>query len=155
MAFGKSGALARCGEMLAKCSDLGLLLIRLGIGLNVLIFHGWGKIFGGVERWERIGGEMANLGIRFLPAFWGFMAAASESLGSVLLMLGLFFRPAAALLAFTMFVAAVRHLSLPPGTPGAGWGAASHAIELCAIFLGLFLLGPGRYSLRSFWSSKR
>jgi putative oxidoreductase len=111
----------------------------------MLLFHGYGKISGGQERWERVGGSMANLGLDFLPAFWGFMAAFSEFFGSAFLILGILFRPAAALLATTMLVAAIRHLSLPPEAAGAGWSGASHALELLAVYLGLLAAGPGKY----------
>lgn len=127
--------------------DLGLLVIRLGIGLSMFLFHGYGKITGGPERWKGIGAQMANLGIDFMPTFWGFMAAFSESVGSILLILGLFFRPVAAMLAFTMLVAVTRHLSLPEDASGAGWKGASHALELGCIYLGLLLTGPGRHAL--------
>jgi putative oxidoreductase len=131
--------------------DLGLLILRLGIGIIMLTLHGWGKITGGPELWAKLGGGMQNLGIRFLPVFWGLLAALSESLGSVLLVLGLFFRPAAAALAFTMFVAALFHLNLPAGAPNAGWDGASHALELMTVYVALALLGPGKYSLAPRW----
>ena len=127
--------------------DLGLLLIRLGIGASMLIFHGYGKITSGPDQWERLGTQMRNLGITFLPVFWGFMAGASESLGSILVLLGLLFRPAAGMLAFTMLVAVLRHLNLPPEAEGAGWKGASHALELLAVYAGLALIGPGRFAL--------
>lgn len=127
--------------------DLGLLVLRLGIGLSMLLFHGWGKITGGPERWKGIGAHMANLGLDFAPTFWGFMAAFSESICSVLIIFGLFFRPAAALLAITMFVAMTRHLGLPEGADGAGWKGASHALEFFTVFVALLLTGPGRYFL--------
>jgi putative oxidoreductase len=127
--------------------DTALLLIRLGAGFSMLAFHGWGKITGGPDLWERIGGNMANLGITFMPVFWGFMAAFAESVCSALVILGVLYRPAAALLAFTMLVAIVRHLSIPAGEPGAGWSGASHALELFAVWLGLLLAGSGRYAL--------
>lgn len=128
-------------------SDLGLLVVRAGTGLSLLLFHGYGKISGGPETWEKIGTSMANLGITFLPAFWGFMAAVSEFFCALLLVLGLFFRPAAALCAFTMFVAVMRHLNLPPDAGAAGWKGASHALELFSVFLGLLIVGPGRFTL--------
>jgi putative oxidoreductase len=128
--------------------NVGLLLIRLGIGLSMLVFHGYGKLTGGPEAWTRIGANMESLGVGFAPAFWGLMAALSESVGSVLLMLGLFFRPATALLAFTMFVAVLRHLNLPPDAAGAGWRGASHALELLVVYVGLLVAGPGKYRLR-------
>jgi putative oxidoreductase len=127
--------------------DVGLLLIRLGIGCSMLVFHGWGKLTGGTELWTMVGGNMSNLGITFAPAFWGFMAAFAEAVCSALLILGLFFRPAAALLAFTMLVAITRHLNIPEGEPGAGWKGASHALELFSVYVGLVAAGAGRYTV--------
>jgi putative oxidoreductase len=129
--------------------DIGLLVLRLGIGLTILVFHGWGKITGGPDTWTGIGGYMALLGLGFAPVFWGFMAALSESVCSVLLVLGLWVRPAAGLLAVTMLVAALRHLNLPEDNPRAGWSGASHALELLAVYVMLFLTGPGQYTLIS------
>jgi putative oxidoreductase len=127
--------------------DAGLLILRLGIGGLMLGFHGWGKISGGPAQWEQIGGTMAGLGLGFLPALWGFMAAFAEFFCSLLLALGLFFRPAAALLAATMLVAVTAHLRIPAGEPGSGWGGASHALELLGVYVGLFLTGPGKYAI--------
>lgn len=129
--------------------DLGLLIARLGIGLIMAILHGYGKIFGGPERWERIGGAMTSLGIDFLPAFWGFMAGFAEFFCSLFLVLGIFFRPAAFLLAFTMFIAAVRHLGLPADAPNSGFGGAAHALELMIVYVSLFYLGSGKFTLTS------
>ncbi|UCE01565.1 MAG: DoxX family protein [Candidatus Latescibacterota bacterium] len=131
--------------------DVGLLLLRIGIGASMMIFHGYGKITAGPERWHSLGAQMQNLGISFAPTFWGFMAAASEFFGSLLIVMGLFFRPATALLAITMLVAATRHLNLPEGEPGAGWRGASHALELLAVYVALFLIGPGRYAIGVRW----
>ena len=128
-------------------TDAGLLVLRLGIGLSTLIFHGWGKLMGGKETWGKVGGAMGNLGIDFAPRFWGFMAAVSESGCALLLVIGLLTRPASALLAFTMLVAAFAHLSRPPDADGAGWAGASHALELMAAAICLFFTGPGRFSL--------
>ena len=121
--------------------DAGLLLIRAGIGLMFVIAHGWSKLVGGPERWEKIGASMDRFGIEHFHTFFGFMAAFAESFGALLLMLGLFHRWAAALLFFTMFVAASRHLM-----DGDGLGKASHAIEAAILFAGLFITGAGKYS---------
>ena len=126
--------------------DIGLLILRVGIGLSILVNHGYGKLTGGPALWERIGSNMSNLGITFAPAMWGFLAASSEFFGSILLILGVLFRPAAAFLAFTMFVAALRHLNLPVDNPAAGLKGASHALELVAVYVALFFTGPGRYA---------
>ena len=130
-----------------RYKNLGLLILRLGFGLSMIIFHGYGKLIGGPELWEGLGGQMANLGINFLPVFWGFMAMFSEFFGSILLILGLFFRPATFLLSGTMIVAAIRHLSLPADAQGAGLAGASHALEFLVVYIALFLIGPGEYSI--------
>jgi len=127
--------------------DFGLLLLRLGLGGSLLIFHGWDKLSGGPALWARLGSNMANLGVHIWPAAWGLAAATAESLGSFLLILGLWTRPAAALIACTLFVAVLRHLNLPPEAAGAGWKGASHALELGAATLCVFFAGPGRLSL--------
>lgn len=138
----------------SRYNDIGLLIIRVSIGLIMAIAHGYGKLSGGPEGWERMGHQMENLGISFLPLFWGFMAMFSEFFCSILLVLGLFFRPAAALLVATMLVAAVRHLSLPPEASGAGFKGASHALELLAVYLALFFTGPGKYNITALWQKE-
>ena len=122
-----------------------LLIVRVVLGGSLLVFHGWGKITGGPERWHDLGLEMGNLGVSFLPAFWGFMGAFAESVAAGLVALGVLFRPAAFLVSFTMLVAVVHHLSLPAGDPSAGWKSASHALELGSVYLALLVAGPGRY----------
>jgi putative oxidoreductase len=135
--------------------DLGLLILRLGIGFSMLIFHGWAKLVGGPERWQALGGTMSNFGIHFAPTFWGFMAAFAETFGSLALILGIGFYPGAALLAGTMMVASMRHLMLPPDASGAGWSGASHALELLCVYIALLLTGPGRFALRRDRKKKR
>lgn len=126
---------------LNKHRHIGLLILRIGLGCMFLI-HGGPKLFGGPEEWEKIGMAMNNLGIGFIPTFWGFMAAISEFIGGACLILGLFFRPACILLTITMLVAAIHHLSRGDGLSG-----ASHAIEVGIVFLSFILIGAGKYSL--------
>ena len=126
--------------------DIGLLVVRLGIGIIMAVFHGYGKLAAGPSLWAGIGSHMSNLGITFAPVMWGFMAGMTEFFCSILLVLGVLFRPAALFLAFTMFVAALRHLNLPFDNPMSGWKGASHALELLVVYLALFFTGPGRYA---------
>ena len=128
--------------------DVGLLLIRMGIGFSMMAFHGYDKITGGTQLWAGVGANMSHLGIGFAPVFWGFLAAFAEFAGSILLILGVLFRPAALMLAFTMFVAILTHMNMPSDAPRAGLSGASHAIELMIVYVGLFLTGPGRYAFR-------
>ena len=134
---------------LKKYKDFGLLILRLGIG-GMFIFHGAPKMFGGPEIWERIGSSMASFGIEFLPEFWGFMASFSEFVGGICIILGLFFRPVCILLTITMTVAAYRHISRGDGLRG-----AAHAIEDGFVFLSLFFIGPGKYSLDEWLTSRK
>ncbi|AKD01881.1 DoxX family protein [Pontibacter korlensis] len=124
-----------------KNKNLGLLLLRLGIGV-MFILHGWPKLAGGPERWEAIGQNMELFGMGFAPTFWGFMAAFAEVAGGLLIMLGLFFRTACILLLITMIVATTRH-----AVAGDGFGGYSHALEAAILFFSLLLIGPGKYSL--------
>jgi putative oxidoreductase len=122
--------------------DLGLLVLRVGIGV-MFMAHGWPKMAGGPEKWAALGSAMDTLGIGFAPAFWGFMAALAEFGGGFLLVLGVAFRPACALLLCTMIVASAKHLAA-----GDGFGKSSHAIEAGILFLSLLLIGPGAYRVR-------
>jgi len=126
--------------------NLGLLVIRLGVGLTMLVFHGYGKLVGGPETWAQVGASMGNFGLNFAPEFWGFMAMFAEFGCSILLILGVLFRPALFLLGFTMFVAVVVHLNLPVESGKAGWSGASHALVHLFVYAGLFLTGPGKFA---------
>ncbi|MCE5272507.1 DoxX family protein [bacterium] len=129
--------------------DTGLLILRLGIGISMML-HGWPKLMGGAELWGHLGQAMGNLGITFLPVYWGFAAACAEFFGGLFLALGLAFRIAAAVLVFQMIVASTFHLA-----GGDGFQVASHAIELLVVFFSLIFIGPGRCSLDGFFCRRR
>jgi len=122
--------------------DIGLLILRVGIGASFMV-HGFPKLAGGADKWARLGKAMEVFGVDFAPVFWGFMAAFSEFGGGLLLALGLVFRPACGLLLSTMVVAAAMHIDR-----GDGFVKASHAIESGVVFLSLWMIGPGRHILR-------
>ncbi|MEW6074914.1 MAG: DoxX family protein [Candidatus Omnitrophota bacterium] len=121
--------------------DIGLLIIRMGVGV-MFMYHGFPKITGGYAQWHELGKAMAVFGITFLPAFWGFMSASAEFFGGIFIVLGVFVRPFAVLMAVNMVVASAMHL-----TKGDGLFVASHAIELAVVFVGLVFLGPGKFKL--------
>lgn len=120
--------------------DLGLLIIRLGFGLGFFWFHGFPKLRGGAERWSGTGGAMESFGIEFGHELWGLAAAIAEAVGGLLIAAGLFFRPAALAILVVMVVATTNHIVTGRGSPG-------HAFKNAWLFAGLFLIGPGRYSL--------
>lgn len=128
-------------SFLGKYSDLGLLFMRLGLGV-MMVFHGWPKLAGGAEKWEAVGGAIAVLGITFAPVFWGLMAALAETIGGVLLAVGFLTRLTCLTLAFVMLVATLMHLHA-----GEGLKVASHAIEVGIVFVGLVFIGPGKFSI--------
>jgi len=128
--------------------DLGMLLLRLGFGLGFIFFHGWGKLTGGPEAWARTGGAVEHVGIDSGHTLFGLMAALAETVGGALIAMGLFFRPAALLIAATMFVAWVRHVSTGSGTP-------AHAFKNLWVALGIAFIGPGRYSVDAWWRGRR
>ncbi|MFC1631904.1 DoxX family membrane protein [Candidatus Omnitrophota bacterium] len=124
-----------------KCINLGLLILRIGLGL-MFIFHGLPKILAGPATWEGLGQALGLFGITFAPKFWGFMAAFAECFGGLCLLLGVLFQPACILLVVTMAVAAAMHLG-----KGDGLAGASHAIEAGIVFLGLLFTGPGKFTI--------
>lgn len=137
-------------NFLNKYSDAGILFLRIGIGFSFIFVHGWGKIMGGPELWGKLGGSMANMGITFAPVFWGFMASLAEFGGGILILLGLFTRPASAFLAFTMLVAFMQHTSkLDP------WNRAIYPMEMFAVFMALLFIGAGKYSIDALISKKK
>ncbi len=86
---------------------------------------------------------MANLGITFAPVFWGFMAAATETLAGLLFLVGLAVRPSAVIMLFVMFVASLQNLV----TQGNLLGPRAHPADAAAGLIALLILGAGAYSL--------
>lgn len=130
-----------------KDVDLGIFLLRVGFGFSMLVFHGYGKLVGGPERWTEVGRLLQTLGIDFYPVFWGFMAAFAEFFCSAFIIAGIFFIPATFFLSVNMIVAILFHLYLPEESPSAGWQGASHAIEYLFAYVALMITGPGRYKI--------
>lgn len=129
-------------KFLAKYRDIGLLILRLGVGAAFII-HGLPKLTGGVKTWTGLGQSMSHIGIDFAPAFWGFMAAVTEGIGGVLLILGAFYRPICVMLAFTMTMATLT-LALPKNRD---FKLYSHPLKMAFVFVGLACIGPGRFSV--------
>lgn len=116
--------------------DLGLLLLRVGVGLTMALAHGLGKL---PPSAEFVAGT-ADLGFP-LPVVFAWAAALSEFAGALLVALGLATRPAALLVVATMAVAFfVAHASDP-------FGDREPAFVFGVVFGAVALLGAGRYSL--------
>lgn len=121
--------------------DAGKLLLRVSVGLLMLL-HGVFKIDSGVGF---IAGMLQGAG---LPGALAYLAYVGELLAPALMIIGLWTRPAALLVAVNMVVAiALVHMGqLFSLTKQGGW-----ALELQGLFLfgalAVALLGAGRYSV--------
>ena len=136
-------------NFLENNKDIGILVLRFTIGIAFALIYGLPKMQGGPEFWTKIGAAMSNLGITFAPAFWGFLASFSEFGGGILLILGLFIRPAAAFMAFTMVVAAAQHLSVQDP-----WYNVITPLNMLAVFIALIFFGAGKYSIDALISGR-
>jgi len=123
---------------LDRFREQGLLLLRAGIGAIFLV-HGLNKLAGGSSLWAQVGGELGVFGVHFAPTFWGLMAAFSEFFGGLLLILGLFFRPALFFMTFTMLVATTSTLH-------GGFTQFATPLSMLVVLASLILIGPGKYS---------
>jgi len=123
------------------CDDLGKLLLRLAVG-GLMLFHGLHKLFGGVGF---ISGMLVEKG---LPGFIAYGVLIGEVVAPILIVLGLFTRPAALVLAFTMIVA---WLMVGTGKTFALDAVGAWAIESLVYFfvgaLAVAFLGAGRYAI--------
>ncbi len=133
-----------------RFTDLGLLLLRIGVGITFIIV-GSPKLMGGPEEWEVVGEHAAYLGITAWPMFWGFFISVAEFFGGFLLMLGLFFRPALAVLLISTIVTIASSIG-----QGADFVYTANTIAVGFIFLSMFFTGSGRHSLdRNIWNRRR
>lgn len=94
-------------QLLEKLKPLALLLLRLGLGL-IFIYHGFPKLFTHAHQTLQ---EFTRMGF---PSYFGYVAGVVEFFGGWLLVLGLFTRIAALLLAGEMAIAIIR-VHLPQG----------------------------------------
>lgn len=121
-------------------TDLGLLALRVWLGLSMFLIHGLAKLtnFSGTVTMfhDKMG----------IPTVFGAAAVLAESVCSLLLVIGLFTRWAALFLGITMAVAFVKvhQLVLTQGNPQSG----ELAFLYFGGFLALMLAGGGQFAVK-------
>ncbi|MBT3216020.1 MAG: DoxX family protein [Candidatus Marinimicrobia bacterium] len=132
-----------CSFGCENSSNFGLLALRTLPAYFLVSNHGWSKITN-PEKWNWLGTTFAKYFFGILdfatPAF-GFIAAFSESICAILVLLGLFTRPAALLVAATMLIAAFHHITTT--------GNPESALVYFSVFIAIAFTGPGKFSLDS------
>jgi len=126
------------------------LMLRFFTGVMMCYYHGWSKLMADSSRWERLGNALTYwIGLDSLKVTFGFLAAFSESIGSLLIAIGLFTRPATFLLGITMTVASSKKIS------EAGIDGAELPLLFLILCLVIILKGPGKLSLDRFLFKNR
>lgn len=127
----------------ARKIDIGLLLLRLGVGSFMLFGHGWGKLASFSEKADTWA-DPIGLG----PTLSLTLAIFAEFFCSLAIILGLATRAAAVPLLITMLVAAlVVHADDP-------WSKKEFALLYGWAFVTMIVAGAGRLSVDSIISKK-
>jgi putative oxidoreductase len=128
-------------QMGGMSEDMGRLLLRATLA-SLILFHGVSKIFNGV------GGITGMVAKHGFPMQLGYLVYIGEVLAPLLVLLGIWSRPAALVIAINMLVAVflVHQGDLFSLAKTGGW-----ALELQGMFfisaVAVALLGAGRYSV--------
>lgn len=126
-----------------KLQSLGLLFLRVSVGLIMLISHGWGKLMGFAANSS---GFPDPLGVGNSTSMA--MAIGAEVFCSIALVLGLATRLAAIPLIITMLVAAfIVHADDP-------WQKKEFALMYLFPYVTLLIAGAGKFSLDAMLSKK-
>ena len=119
---------------LDRLQPLALFLMRLTLGC-IMTVHGYHKVFGGLQHFAHMVGGMG------MPVWLGYVAAFTELLGGLLLIVGFFTRPAAFAVCVDLSVAIWKvhlHNGLmgSPDRPGLEFPLAAAALAIAVIFFG-------------------
>jgi len=136
------------------CTDAAMLLLRV-VTASLIVHHG-------LEKLKDVPGFSNNVIAAYFPflpgppTFWTYLSAGFEIVGSFCITVGIFARPAAALLAGTMVNAILFHMmkfglqGFPFGIPPKG-GAYTFEPSLAFLSVTTYIVfaGPGRFACRS------
>ena len=132
-------------NIIATDTSFSQLVLRIPVGI-IFVAHGAQKLFGwfGGNGLEGTGQWMASIGLE--PGYtMALLAGSAEFFGGLALILGLFVRPAAVVLAFTMIMAIfATHIGNGLFMSNNGY---EYALALLAATVALAISGAGRASL--------
>jgi putative oxidoreductase len=129
------------GRYYGFASDLAYLIVRVTAGL-MLIPHGWPKVF--TRGAAGVATSLANYGLPF-PLAGAYTIMFLETIGGILIAIGLFTRPIAALLVIEFLVIIfVAHWSRGYGV---GAGGIEFPLMWGLILLAILLRGGGPWSV--------
>lgn len=125
-----------------RWDDLGKLVLRLTVAC-LLLFHGIAKLKSG------IGWMTGMLAAAHLPAFISYGVYVAEIVAPILLIVGIWTRPAAAVIAFDLFMALVLAVKGRTFTINERGGGLGGELELFYMFaaVAIVFLGSGRYAV--------
>ena len=127
---------------------LGKLLLRLTIG-GLMLPHGLAKLLNGWPNLTGTSGIKVLLALKGLPTWLAYGVYATEIVAPALVIVGLFTRSAALVLAAGMVMAVyLAHLGdIGTISSSGAWGIRNEALFLFGA-LAIALMGSGRYALR-------
>lgn len=127
-----------------KQLDLALLLLRIVLGIAFIV-HGWSKVSG-------IEGTITMFATMGVGTLMTYVAAYTEFLGGVAILLGILTRVFGGMLAIFMIVAIyLVHLGKGYGMMNGGY---EYQLLLLVSVLVIALVGPGKYSLHENFCKK-
>jgi putative oxidoreductase len=125
----------------AALQQLGLAVIRIGVGVIFIIF-GYNKLISGTANLTQIGSAMSLFGITRGYIFWGYLAALTELCAGLTYVIGFCTRIASLPLICLLVVALRYHIT--KGDPFTTWG---FACSLLCVAVGFFIAGSGTFSI--------
>ena len=126
-------------QLFVNSFDWSMLILRTIPSFYMFYYHGMKKITS-TSSWEWLGkAAMSTIGIEFGFIYFGFLAALSEAVLAWFIFFGFLTRLSSLFLISTMFFASAYHL--------ADGESAESALIYLTIYLVIFILGPGRYSI--------
>lgn len=136
--------LSRNPGLQSTSTAVGLLILRVSVGLMMAFGHGWGKLAGFGERAAQFADPYG-----FSPTVSMALAVFAEFFCSLALALGFVTRAAVIPLMITMLTAVlIIHADDP-------WGRKEMALMYLIPFVTILIAGPGKYSLDRMFNQSR